>query len=97
MLRNDILYQFCKQYTDKFEECEQEVKQLIQEQLEKGLSKEEIREEIYENGQMDIIFSKTGMQKAALQALIVDDFVKELDEDLQMAIIMECTKQMMER
>lgn len=77
MVRNDILYKFCKKYTEQYEQCEEEARDVIEDKL-------------HDSGMLGEIFSKCAMSKAGLQALIVDDFVKQLDEELQMKIIMHC-------
>ena len=51
---------------------------------------ENAENESYESMLNEVIFSKCAMSKAGLQALIVDDFVQQLDEELQMQIIMHC-------
>ena len=90
MVRNDILYRFCKKYTEQYEECEEEVRDAIADYLRQGYGGEDAEDKLHESGMLDEIFSKCAISKAGLQALIVDDFVKELDEELQMKIIMHC-------
>ena len=90
MVRNDMLYRFCKKYTDQYEECEEEVRDVIADYLRQGYGGEDAEDKLHESGMLDEIFSKCAMSKAGLQALIVDDFVKQLDEELQMKIIMHC-------
>lgn len=94
MIKDNTLYEFCKNYTDKFEEAEIETMDKMRAMLEEGHTEEEIREKIYESGEMDIIFNKVDIPKAGLQALIVDDFVKELPESLQSKIMMHCMESM---
>lgn len=95
MIKNDILYKFCKKYTDKFEEAEKEAIARIEELIDKGYSEEETKEIIFEGDEMDIIFNSVEVPKAGLQALIVDDFVNELPSDLQTEVMMYCMESMM--
>ena len=84
MIRNEVLYKFCKKYTEEYEECEKEAENYLQQVY--GAE----NAEAYENMLNEVIFTKCAMSKAGLQALIVDDFVQQLDEELQMQIIMHC-------
>ena len=86
MIRNEVLYKFCKKYTEEYEECEKEAENYLQQVY----GTENVEDELYENMLNEEIFSKCAMSKAGLQALIVDDFVQQLDEELQMQIIMHC-------
>ena len=90
MVRNDILYRFCKKYTNRYEQCEEEAKNVLIDYLRQGYGGEDAEDKLHESGILDEIFSQCAISKAELQALIVDDFVKQLDEELQMKIIMHC-------
>ena len=90
MVRKDILYEFCKKYTEEYEQCEEEVEDVVTDYLRQGYGGEDAEDKLHEDGMLDEIFNKCTMSKAGLQALIVDDFVQQLDDDLQMQIIMHC-------
>lgn len=86
MIRNDVLYKFCKKYTEEYKQCEEEAENYLQQIY----GAENVEDESYESILNEEIFSKCATSKAGLQALIVDDFMQQLDEELQMQIIMHC-------
>lgn len=96
-MTRDTLYQFCKDFTDEFEKCEKDAIALIMEYQEQGYSDEECKEILYESGEIDALFSSCNLYEAGLKAFIVDDFVKSLDEDIQMQIIRHCMGEVKER
>lgn len=79
MINYEILYQFCKNYTEEYEKCEDEWKEM------------EYEDEYYQEDECD--YSSCEVYKAGLQALIVDDFVQSLNPQLQSKIIFDCMEQ----
>lgn len=76
MVSNRLVYDFCKRFVDGYERAGEEV-------------------DSYELAEMDMTLdeyleSVCVMEKAGLQALIVDDFVQMLNPKLQEEIIMQC-------
>ena len=78
MVSNKIIYEFCKNFVNKYEEVENSIDE--EELNEMNITIEEYLE------------NKCMIEKAGLQALITDDFVKMLPQDLQEEIIFECMK-----
>lgn len=76
MVSNRLVYDFCKRFIDRYERAGEEV-------------------DSYELAKMDMTLDEylegvCAMEKAGLQALIVDDFVQMLNPKLQEEIIMQC-------
>lgn len=76
MVSNRLVYNFCKRFADEYEKAREEV-------------------DSYELDEMDMTLDEylegvCAMEKAGLQALIVDDFVQMFNPELQEEIIMQC-------
>lgn len=80
-MENEMLYKFCKNYTEAYKEVQEKEAELR--------AKYEYGEYI---GDEPIDYLSREACKAGLQALIVDDFVKQLPQELQQQVIMECMK-----
>jgi len=80
MIDYEMLYQFCKNYVEQYEICEEEYDEYL-----------DCLDNDCDNYETD--FSSCEVYKAGLQALIVDDFVQSLNPKLQSQIIMDCMKQ----
>lgn len=98
MMTNE-LYETAKQFVEDFEKAEQKAIKYLKNELDKHkynielneIEKEEI-EEKYKNEVLSEIESEVYMSKTILQALIVNDFVNYLPEELQYNIRKECMK-----
>lgn len=82
-MENEILYKFCKNYVKAYDEVEKAE--------EKNRMKAEYELDYYIDDEPIDYLSREAC-KAGLQALIVDDFVKQLPHELQQQVIMECMK-----
>lgn len=89
-IKRNTLYQFCKDFVDEYEKCEKNAMDTIIAYKEEGYSDEECREILYDTGRFEAMFNSCNIYQAGLEAFIVDDFVKDLDETLQMHIIRNC-------
>lgn len=81
MVSNKLVYNFCKKFVDEYEKAREEV-------------------DNYELDEMDMTLDEylegiCIMEKAGLQALIVDDFVQMFNPKLQEEIIMQCMEMKM--
>lgn len=85
MINYEILYQFCKNYTEEYENCEREFEKMEREYYEDNLD--------WGDDGAEPDYTPCEIYKAGLQALIVDDFVQSLKPDLQAKIIMDCMAQ----
>ena len=85
MINYEILYQFCKNYTKEYENCEREFEKMENEQYAESLD--------WGHDGAEPDYTPCEIHKAGLQALIVDDFVQSLKPDLQAIIIMDCMSQ----
>lgn len=85
MINYEILYQFCKNYTKEYENCEREFEKMENEYYENSLD--------WGDDGAEPDYTSCEIYKAGLQALIVDDFVQSLNPDLQAKIIMDCMAQ----
>lgn len=85
MINYEILYQFCKNYTNKYENCEREFEKMENEYYEDNLG--------WGDDGAEPDYTPCEIYKAGLQALIVDDFVQSLNPDLQAKIITDCMVQ----
>lgn len=85
MINYEILYQFCKNYTNKYENCKKEFEKMEKEYYEDNLD--------WRDDGTEPDYTPCEIYKAGLQALIVDDFVQSLNPDLQAIIIMDCMTQ----
>ena len=85
MINYEILYQFCKNYTEEYENCEREFEKMENEYYEDNLD--------WGDDGAEPDYTPCEIYKAGLQALIVDDFVQSLKPDLQAKIIMDCMAQ----
>lgn len=85
MINYEILYQFCKNYTEEYENCEREFEKMENEYYEDNLD--------WGGDGAEPDYTPCETYKAGLQALIVDDFVQSLNPDLQAKIIMDCMTQ----
>lgn len=79
MVNNRLVYNFCKKFVDEYEKAREEVDSYELDEIDMAL--DEYLEDV------------CVMEKAGLQALIVDDFVQSLNPDLQTKIIMDCMAQ----
>lgn len=82
MINYEILYQFCKNYTNKYENCKKEFEKMEKEYYEDNLD--------WRDDDAEPNYTPCEIYKAGLQALIVDDFVQSLNPDLQAKIITDC-------
>lgn len=78
MIDMKLLYEFAKNFVDEYEKCEQEM-----------LENEEWG---YDEDLEPEYFGSCEIYKAGLQAVVVDDFVKQLPPELQSKVILECMK-----
>lgn len=78
MVSNRMLYKFCKQFVDEYENEKENID--YDELYECGMTEDEYLEQY------------CGMIKAGIQALITDDFVKMLDQPLQEEIVLNCMR-----
>ena len=78
MVSNRMLYKFCKQFVDEYENEKENID--YDELYEYGMTEDEYLEQC------------CGMIKAGIQALITDDFVKMLDQPLQEEIVLNCMR-----
>ena len=85
MINYEILYQFCKNYTKEYENCEREFEKMENEYYEDNFD--------WRDDSAEPDYTPCEIYKAGLQALIVDDFVQSLNSDLQAKIIMDCMAQ----
>lgn len=77
-MENKLLYEFAKNFVDEYEKCEQ-----------KMLENEEWG---YDEDLEPEYFGSCAIYRAGLQAVVVDDFVKQLPPELQSKVILECMK-----
>ena len=86
-MENKLLYEFAKNFVDEYEKYEQEM-------LENEAIYADMNECDYDTdeGLESEYFSSCMIYKAGLQAVVVDDFVKQLPSELQSKVILECMK-----
>lgn len=84
-MENKLLYEFAKNFVDKYEKCEQEMlkNKAIYADMNEWDCDEDLEPEY---------FSSCEIYKAGLQAVVVDDFVKQLPPELQSKVILESMK-----
>ena len=84
MIDTKLMYEFAKNLVDEYEKCEAEYEEEWEEYYEDNLD--------WGDDGSEPDFSSCKIYEAALSALIVDDFVKDLPPKLQTTIIKECMK-----
>ena len=77
-MENKLLYEFAKNFVDEYEKCEQEM--LENEAIYADMN--ECDYDIDESLESEY-FNNCTIYKAGLQAVVVDDFVKQLPPELQ--------------
>ena len=83
-MENKLLYEFAKNFVDEYEKCEREFKEIEDEYYEDNLD--------WEDDGAEPDYTSCEIYKSGLQAVVVDDFVKQLPPELQSKVILECMK-----